>query len=94
VDGALHHSRLALSGIPVHAEGLRFVIPTGSWSVVEACSGVRYLIASVTVGTLFAYLTYRSLSAAPGLRSRFLPGSDRRQLGARLHDRDDRPSVG
>jgi exosortase A len=53
---------LRFSGIPVHAEGLRFVIPTGSWSVVEACSGVRYLIASVTVGTLFAYLTYRSLT--------------------------------
>ena len=53
---------LRVSGIPVHAEGLRFVIPSGSWSVVEACSGVRYLIASVTVGTLFAYLTYRSLA--------------------------------
>ena len=52
---------LRFTGIPVHSEGLRFVIPTGSWSVVEACSGVRYLIASVTVGTLFAYLTYRSL---------------------------------
>ncbi|MBC7469841.1 MAG: EpsI family protein, partial [Ramlibacter sp.] len=33
----------------------------GSWSVVEACSGVRYLIASVMVGVLFAYLNYRSL---------------------------------
>jgi len=52
---------LRLTGIPVHAEGLRFVIPSGSWSVVEACSGVRYLIASITVGTLFAYLTYHSL---------------------------------
>ncbi len=51
---------LRASGVPVHAEGLRFVIPTGSWSVVEACSGVRYLIASVTVGTLYAYLTYQS----------------------------------
>lgn len=52
---------LRLSGIPVYREGLLFVIPTGSWSVVEACSGVRYLIASLTVGTLFAYLTYHSL---------------------------------
>lgn len=52
---------LRLSGIPVLSEGLHFVIPSGSWSVVEACSGVRYLIASVTVGTLFAYLTYQSL---------------------------------
>lgn len=52
---------LRASGIPVYQEGLQFVIPSGRWSVVEACSGVRYLIASLTVGTIFAYLNYRSL---------------------------------
>lgn len=52
---------LRLSGIPVFSEGQNLIIPSGSWSVVEACSGVRYLIASFTVGTLFAYLTYHSL---------------------------------
>lgn len=51
---------LRFSGIPVYREGLQFVIPSGNWSVVEACSGVRYLIASLTVGTLFAYLNYQS----------------------------------
>jgi exosortase A len=51
---------LRLSGIPVYREGLQFVIPSGSWSVVEACSGVRYLIASFMVGCLFAYLNYTS----------------------------------
>lgn len=51
---------LRLTGIPVYREGLQFVIPSGNWSVVEACSGVRYLIASLTVGTLFAYLNYQS----------------------------------
>ena len=51
---------LRLSGIPVYRDGLQFVIPSGNWSVVEACSGVRYLIASVMVGMLFAYLNYRS----------------------------------
>ncbi len=51
---------LRLTGIPVFREGLQFVIPSGHWSVVEACSGVRYLIASFVVGTLFAYLTYQS----------------------------------
>lgn len=51
---------LRASGVPVLREGLNFVIPTGSWSVVEACSGVRYLIASLTVGTLYAYLNYQS----------------------------------
>ena len=50
------------TGIPVYREGLHFALPSGRWSVVEACSGVRYIIASVTVGTLYAYLTYRSLS--------------------------------
>ena len=52
---------LRASGIPVYREGLQFVIPSGNWSVVEACSGIRYIIASVTVGTLFAYLNYTSL---------------------------------
>jgi exosortase A len=50
---------LRASGIPVYREGTYFAIPTGQWSVVEACSGLRYLIASVTVGALYAYLTYR-----------------------------------
>ncbi|MBS0404567.1 MAG: exosortase A, partial [Proteobacteria bacterium] len=49
---------LRASGIPVYREGLQFIIPSGSWSVVEACSGIRYLIASVTAGCLFAYLSY------------------------------------
>jgi exosortase A len=52
---------LRATGIPVYQEGLNFVIPSGHWSVIEACSGIRYLIASVMVGTLFAYLNYQSL---------------------------------
>ncbi len=52
---------LRMSGVPVYREGLQFVIPSGNWSVVEACSGVRYLIASLVAGTLYAYLNYRSM---------------------------------
>ena len=52
---------LRLSGVPVYQEGLHFVVPNGRWSVVEACSGVRYLIASLFVGALYAYLNYTSL---------------------------------
>lgn len=51
-----------MTGIPVYREGLYFSLPSGNWSVVEACSGVRYIIASVTVGSLYAYLTYYSWS--------------------------------
>jgi exosortase A len=51
---------LQFTGIPVFREGMFFSIPSGDWSVVEGCSGLRYLIASVTLGVLYAYLTYRS----------------------------------
>ncbi len=51
---------LRLSGIPVYREGTFFTIPSGNWSVVEGCSGLRYLIAAFTLGCLYAYLTYRS----------------------------------
>lgn len=49
------------SGVPVYREAMEFTLPTGSWSVIEACSGVRYLIAAVVLGVLYAYLVYRSI---------------------------------
>jgi len=52
---------LQITGIPVYREGTFFSIPSGDWSVVEACSGIRYLIASITLGFLYAYLSYRSM---------------------------------
>jgi exosortase A len=52
---------LRFSGIPVFREGTFFTIPSGNWSVVEGCSGLRYLIASITVGALYAYLNYGRL---------------------------------
>jgi exosortase A len=53
---------LKLTGIPVYRDEQSFMIPSGSWSVVEACAGLRYLIASLTVGVLYAYLMYRSFT--------------------------------
>jgi len=52
---------LHLSDIPVFYEGLYITLPSGRFEVAEACSGIRYLIASTAVGTLYAYLSYRSL---------------------------------
>ena len=51
---------LQLTGIPVYREGNHFSLVSGDWSVIEECSGIRYLIASITLGALYAYLTYRS----------------------------------
>ena len=51
---------LQLTGVPVYWEGNRFSLPSGEWSVVKACSGVRYLYATLTVALLYVYLNYRS----------------------------------
>ncbi len=51
---------LRATGIPVLHEGTFITLPSGDWSVVEGCSGLRYLIATITLGCLYAYLTYQS----------------------------------
>ncbi|HNO88898.1 MAG TPA: exosortase, partial [Rhodocyclaceae bacterium] len=51
---------LRLIGIPVLQEGTFIELPTGQWSVVEACSGIRYFLSSIVLGWLYAYLTYRT----------------------------------
>lgn len=48
------------SGIPVLLEGRNISIPSGDFVVAEACSGISYLIASLALGALYAYLQYRS----------------------------------
>jgi exosortase A len=52
---------IRLVDIPVYQDGLFFSLPSGNWSVVEECSGVRYLIASLSLGTIYAYISYTSL---------------------------------
>jgi exosortase A len=52
---------LQFSSIPVYLEGRYFYIPSGSFEVAEGCSGVRYLIASVCLGTLYSYLSFVSI---------------------------------
>ncbi|MGR5069443.1 MULTISPECIES: exosortase A [Vibrio] len=49
---------LQLSNIPVYREGLFLEIPNGQFEVAEACSGIRFLISSLALGTLFAYLSF------------------------------------
>lgn len=52
---------LSLSQVPVYRDGLYITIPNGYFLVAEACSGVRFLIAAIASGTLFAYLSYTHL---------------------------------
>jgi len=51
---------LKLGGIPVYLEGRYISIPGGNFVVADVCRGIRYLIASVAIGSVYAYLMYRS----------------------------------
>lgn len=46
--------------IPVFIDGVFLSIPTGNFEVAEACSGVRFLIATIALGCLFANLSFRT----------------------------------
>lgn len=52
---------LKLSGLSVYKEGYYISIPAGDFVVAKVCSGVRYLIASIALGLIYAYLSYRSV---------------------------------
>ena len=49
--------------VPAFREQNMIVVPAGRLSIEEACSGLRYLLAALTLGTLYAYLNYRTLRA-------------------------------
>lgn len=51
---------LSMMGFPVYIEGRFFYIPSGKFEISTACSGIRYLVASLAVGFLYAYIQFRS----------------------------------
>ncbi|RPF72585.1 exosortase A [Aurantiacibacter spongiae] len=48
------------SGIPAHIEGVFIDTPAGLFEVAEACSGVKFLVAMLALGTLVAHVCFRS----------------------------------
>lgn len=51
---------LDLLGIVNYTDGYTIQIPEGTFFIAEACAGLRFLIASVAFGCLYALLIYRS----------------------------------
>ncbi len=51
-------SMVRLSGVPVFREGLYLTLPNGQFEIAEACSGIRFLISSIALGTLFAHVFF------------------------------------
>ena len=48
---------LRMVDIPVFHDGIMIETPSGLFEVAEACAGIRFLIANIMVGALFAHLT-------------------------------------
>ena len=55
---------LDVFGIPHFVDHLIIEIPEGTFLVAEACAGLRFLIAAIAFGTLYAFVMFRS----PGRR--------------------------
>jgi exosortase A len=51
---------LQITGIPVFRDGWIIAIPSHTWVVAEACSGVHYVISFVVLGYLFSFWAYNS----------------------------------
>lgn len=49
---------LQLFGVPVLLNGREILTPSATWMVEQACSGVKFFIACVAIGSLYAYLMY------------------------------------
>lgn len=50
-------------GIPALRQDNEIVLPAGMLSITAACSGLRYLLPALVLGTLYGYLNYVSLRA-------------------------------
>jgi len=48
------------SGVPAQIDGVFIDTPAGLFEVAEACSGVKFLIAMIALGTLVAHVCFRS----------------------------------
>lgn len=68
--GFINHG-LDLLGIPYFSDGFSIEITAGKFYVAEACAGLRFLIASIAFGVLYAGVMYRS----PGRRVIFVLAS-------------------
>lgn len=51
---------LEILGVPAYIDGYIIEIPQGTFFVAEACAGLRFLIASIAFGCLYALVMYRS----------------------------------
>ena len=54
---------IRMLGIPAFQQGNEIVLPAGTLSITEACSGLRYFIPGMALGALYGYLNYTTFRA-------------------------------
>ena len=55
------HLALKATGFPVYREGQYFELPTGKWSIAEACSCIEYFSVCMMFTVLFAWIMFASM---------------------------------
>lgn len=51
---------IRMSGVPIYRDGAYFILPSGSWSIADACSGVAFFSTSILLGLLYAWTIFES----------------------------------
>ena len=87
------YTGLGVLQIPYAGDGYMIQIPEGRFYVAEACAGLRFLIASIAFGTLYACLIYRSFTRRAAVHAGVDHHPDHRQRPARTWHRGARPSA-
>ncbi|MEL7297481.1 MAG: exosortase A [Pseudomonadota bacterium] len=52
---------LELTGVPAFRQGAIITLPNGVFHVAEVCSGISYVLASLILSLMYAYLTFASI---------------------------------
>ncbi|WP_158088506.1 exosortase [Colwellia polaris] len=55
---------MSFSGVPTYVEGNFVTIPAGVFEIADGCSGLRYMIVSLAIGSLFIFLNIKDSKKA------------------------------
>jgi exosortase A len=55
---------MKFTGVPTYVEGNLITIPAGVFEIAGGCSGLRYMIVSLAIGSLFVFLNIRDTKRA------------------------------
>lgn len=55
---------MGLTGIPVYVESVFVQIPSGTFEIADGCSGLRYMIVSLAIASIYVFMFVRSTSSA------------------------------